>query len=453
MWSAQVNRREFFEIYLGSAKLIENRVRAVSQINVDDGSEIALIWDVNPRERFALPSLVIVADGDVKALLSAVKAAPQAPSPITALSRVISREEAKQHFDSDVLPLNERVFPAIAALILIEGILHGDGRLGLKQLTPLLCKRTLAYAWGRAMGSRVSAESFLELPVRWLDVYSMLNAPPALTIAQRTVASVIGGLDLLAQLAIGIRPNDLPGALAFELLNGDKDAQERAWQSLSTRLSRPVSIEAIQSMAREERGLQLQEALRALASVDSRTEHGEMVAACAFLATRVAPGALEHLEVLKSAARPELLAWYALYAALQHPKEILSLHSGLGFRLIRDLLRSEEKIAPPIADISYLEFKIVARAGLEAMAGRIGHASELQVELIPYVSTSFTFQLRNLSRGDEGQQSFDMGPSERPISPRARAVRLASELEQLAKDLPDYPDEYAPTKRSRRRSS
>ena len=453
MWSAQVNRREFFEIYLGSTKLIENRVRAVSQINVDSGSELALIWDSSPLERFGLPSLVIVADGDIKALLSAVKAAPQAPSPITALSRVITREEAKQHFDSDTLLLNERVFPAIAALILVEGVLHGDGRLGLKQLTPLICKRTLAYAWGRAMGARVSAESFLELPVRWLDVYSMLNAPPALNIAQRTVASIVGGLGLLAQLAIGIRPNEPPGALAFELLNGDKDGQERAWQSLAARLSRPVSIEAIQSMAREERGLQLQEALRALTSVDSLTELEEMTAACAFLATRVAPGSLEHLEVLKSAARPGLLVWYALYAALQHPKEILSLHSGLGFRLIRDLLRSEEKLAPPIADISYLEFKIVARAGLEAMAGRIGHASELQVELIPYVSTSFTFQLRNRSRGDEGQQSFDMEPSELAVSPRARAVRLASELAQLAKDLPDYPDEYSPTKRSRRRSS
>ncbi|MCB8747800.1 hypothetical protein LHU53_12890 [Rhodoferax sp. U2-2l] len=450
MWTAKVNRREFFEFYMGSTKNVESRVSENSQINVQSGSDLVLVWESHPLERIALPNLVIVTDGDIQSLLSAVIAAPQVPSPITALSRVITQEEAKQHFDSDTLPLNERVFPALAALIFVEAVLHGDGRLGLKQLTPLICKRTLAYAWGKAMGSCVAPESFIELPERWLDVYSMLNTPSAIETANRTVDSVVSGLSLLAQLTIGIKPNTAPGALAFELLNNNKDDQEVAWQRLAAHLPRSVSIEDLHSLAREERGLYLQDALRSLASISSRAENQEMTAACAFLATRIAPGSLEHLDVLKSASKPELLAWYAIYAALQNPKEILSLHGGLGFRLMRDLLRVEEKLAPPIADISYTELKIVARAGLDAMAGRIGHASELQVEIVPYVSTSFTFQSRNRPRWGEGQASLDTGHFDSPpVSPRARAISLANELAKLVRDLPDYSDDSSPKGRSR----
>ncbi|ASR89079.1 hypothetical protein [Alcaligenes faecalis] len=452
MWIAQVNRREFFEFYLGSVKNIEKKVHALSEIQPSDKNEITLIWSIDPLEYFSLPCLVIVGDDDVKSLLSSVKAAPQAPTPITALSRIIDQKEAKQHFDSDAISLDSSIFPAIATLILVEGALHGNGKVGLQQLTPLLCKRTLAYAWGRAIGAQSSADSLLELPVRWLDVYSMLNTSAALNVAQRTVSYLTDGLTLLTQLAIGIKPSEPSGQLAFSLLHGNKYEQELAWKSLTACFSRPLSIETIQSMTREERGLQLQEALRALNSDKSQTERETLIAACAFLATKLAPGSLDHFETLKSAALPEILVWYGLYAALQHPKEIMSLHNGMGFRLLRDLLRSEDKIAPPISDIAYLELKIMARMGLEGIAGKVGHASELQVELIPYVSTSFTFQLRNLSRVDEGQQSFDMEPTDIALSPRARATRLAFELSELARDLPDYPGDHSPRKSTRRKS-
>lgn len=451
MWSAQVSRRDVFELFLGSTKAVDGRVREAAQVNVDAGNEVLLVWDCDPAHRFVLPTLVIVADGDVQGVLSAIAAAPQAPSPMTALSRVLTREEAKQHFDSDALPINERVFPALAALVFVEAVLHGDGRLGLKQLTPLICKRTLSFAWGRSLAARVGAESFLELPGRWLEVYSLLNSPPASDAAQNAVDSIVGALSLLTQIAHGLRPDTATGSLAFELLNGARDQQERAWQRLATRLPRLVGIETLQSFTREERGSYLQEALRFLSSTGERSEQEDVIVACAFLATRLAPGSLEHLEVLRGAKRPELLAWYALFAALQHPKEILSLFGGLGFRLSRDILRTEEKLAPPVADISYAELRMLARGGLESMTGRLGHASELQVELIPYVSTSFTFQPKNRLRWAEGQQSLDIEQSEPPISPRARVARLAAELAELARNLPDVQHEYSPARKSRRK--
>ncbi len=453
MWIAQVSRRECFEVYLGSIKVIEKRVQALKQIKLTNENEILLIWDIDPHKSFSFPVLVVVGNDDVKSLLSSIKASPQVPEPLTAISRVIGQIEARQHFDAESFLTDKSIYSVIAILSLVEGTLHGDGKIGLQQLSPLLCKRTFAYAWGKAIGAQVSTDSFLELPARWLEVYSMLNTPTALSNAQRTVSHLTSGLTLLTQLAFGIKPSQPSGQLAYSLLRGDKDGQERAWQMLTTYLSRPLSIEAIQSMAREDRGLLLQDALRALTNAKGRVEHDTLIAACAFLATRLAPGSLDHFETLKSLALPELLVWYGLYATLQHPKEILSLYSGLGFRILRDLLRSEDKLAAPMSDVSYLELKIMARAGLEGVVGMIGHASELQVELIPYVSSSFTFQLRNRSRDDERQHSFDMEPTNIRMSPRERATRLAFELSQLAKDLPDYPDDYSSRKNTRRKSN
>ena len=455
MWTAKVSRRELFTFYLGSTKVVENRARATSQINVEEGEDLTLIWEYPPQEHIGFPALVIVADGNIRELLISLVAAPQIPAPITALTRIISRAEAAQYFDSDTLPLNERVFPAVTALVFIEAVLLGEGRLTLKQLTPLVCKRTLTFAWGRAIAARGPTKSFVDLPSRWLDVFSMLNTARGADTAHRAVESNIGVLSLLTQLANGIRPESLSGALAFELLNGNIDSQERAWLRLAEPLSHSVGIETLHSLTREARGTYLQDALRTLATIGNRDRYHETAAACAFLATRLAPGSLEHLDVLKAPGRPEMLAWYAIYAALQRPQEIMSLYNGLGFRLMRDLRRLEEKLDTPAADISYEELKIASRAGLDSIAGKTGHASELQVELIPYVSTSFTFQPRNRSRSNEGQQGFDLEPAEAvetPLSPRATIERVAAQLAQLAKSLPDSSEDISAAKRSRRKS-
>ncbi|MGB8422442.1 hypothetical protein [Paraburkholderia sp.] len=455
MWSAQLSRREFFEFYLGSTKAVEGRLRSTSQINVGIDSQLTLIWDANPLERFSLPSLVVVPEGDVEGVLGAVMAAPQAPSPVTSLTRVLSREEARQYFEEQVLPANDVVIPAVATLSVIEAILHADGRLGVRRLTPMICKRTLAFTWGRALMAGGTENSFRDLPQRWLDVYSTLNPPAAAQAARRNIEALIRVLSIATQLTAGMRPHSLGAALAFNLLHGSKDSQEEAWRRLSVQLGKPVGIETLQSLTREERGSHLQEALRTLSSVPSSSQsaYEDLVAACAFLATRLAPGSLDHIEVLRAPEKPELICWYGLFAALQTPREILSMQGGLGFRLTRDIRRFEDKLSPPSADIAFSEFKILSRGSVESIASKLGHASELQVELVPYVTGIFTFQTSNRNRMGDEQQLQDMESAARPsLSPRARLAQLATELAQLAGQFPETSNDYVPPKRTRRKT-
>ncbi|WP_155895368.1 hypothetical protein [Comamonas aquatica] len=451
MWSALVNRREVFEVFLGSIKAIELRIRQSSKLILESGSDVLLVWESDPTLRPIFPILVVVAEEDIKNTLSAIAASPQSPSPVTALSRFLTPNEAKRHFDDEPLEFDERIFPALTALAFSEAVLHGDGRIGIKQLSPLLCRRTLSFAWGKTVASRVDGDFLLELPSRWLEIYSILNSSSTNAVAQHVVDSFVGILSVLTQVGLGYRPETAAGALAYELLNGNGDAQERAWEILGSKLTRFIKIEALQSLAREERGSYLQDALRMM-SVGSAGEQFELAAACAFLATRLAPGSLEHLEILRSHKRPDLLAWYGLFAALQNPREILSLYGGLGFRLSRDMLQVEDKLSPPSADIAYSELRMLARGNLESLVGRIGHSSELQVELIPYVSTSFTFQTKNRIKRPDSQQSLDVELPEPELSTRARLAQMARELSYIANELTENREDYFFSRKTRKRT-
>lgn len=459
MWFAQLSRREFFELCLGSSKVLEGRVRTATAVTFNDEASLYLYWEQDPLEQFSLPNLVVVPDAELQVVISAVAAAPQAPSPITSLCRILTREEARQHFDTDLLLINEAVLPALTTLAMVESLLHGDGRLGLKQLTPMICKRTLSYAWGRAISARSGPDSFVELPNRWLEAYGMINPPSATEAAQRTVEAMISVLSVVTQISMGLRPESTSGALSYELLYGNRETQEMAWQKLARCINLSISIEALLSATREERGNYLQQALKTVALngsvLSSAASVDEFSAACAFIATRVAPGSLEHFDVLRGVKSPSLLVWYGLYATLQAPKELMSFQGGLGFRVLRDISRIEEKLSSPIADVGYFELKTLGRSSVDTLSGKLGHAGEIQVELVPYVTATFTFQMKNRTRlgANAQQQEFSPDGPEPYISPRVRLSRLAADMAQLARELPDSPiDDYTSLRKSRKKS-
>lgn len=462
MWSAQLSRREFFELCLGSPKVLEGRVRSTSAIGFSFGEEssLHLYWEQNPLERFTMPSLVVVPDNGLPDVLSAVVAAPQTPSPISAFSRFLTREEAQHQFDTDMLPFNDSVLPALTTLAMVESVLHGDGRLGIRQLTPMICKRTLSYAWGRAICARSGPDAFVELPRRWLDAYGMINSDGATASAERTIEALINVLSVVTQVSMGLRPESSSGVMAYALLHGNQQEQETAWRVLARGIDRFVPIELLLSSTREERGSYLQQALQHITPLGSGqgtiAADDEIAAACAFIATRVAPGSLEHFDVLRSSQNSALLAWYGLYATLQSPREVMALQGSLGFRVLRDVERVEDKLSAPSADIAFAELKTFDRVGFDTIANKLGHANEIQIELVPFVTATFTFQAKRRDRFGTHPQQQEFGLEERDyrVSAKVRLSRLASDLAMLIKELPDSPiseDNYPSARRVRKK--
>jgi hypothetical protein len=443
MWHARLPRRDFIELCLGASKPVKAKLPRTDRVLVDDdGADFHVYWQHEAEVGYQLPNLVVSPDDESSTFLKVVIASPQAPSPLTALCRILTRNEAEAYFASDAFHSSHDVLPVMAALAMAEAVLHAEGRIGLRQITPAVCKRTLSYAWGRSLAMQIPFQSMERLPGRWIETYELVNSQSGLEPMRRTIDAAVGALVTVAELSKGARPEAAAVAMAHAIMAGDSHAKDAAWRDLARFLEDSISLDALSASTREERGSYLQQALRI--SHSNLGADRSVDAACAFIATQVAPGSLEHLDILRERAAPSVLMWYALYAALQSPNEVLSGQNGLGFRVLRDIARAEDRSSRPTADIAFAELKALERVGIDSVARKLGHAAELEVELVPFVTSSFTYHSKaNKSRIEnfnQQQLAFEPDQSVVPdssVPTKARIARLLSSLEILVQELPD----------------
>lgn len=394
MWYVQLSRREFFEVCLGGYDPTKLNARQVSAVQTEGhrGPMIDAYWFQNPSQHFGYPTMAVVPDGDEIDVLTALNASPQAPAPFTALCRVISKSEASAYFGESPLQSSDKLLPATVALAIVEAMLYSEGKLTIRTVSPAACRRTISYAWGRAAATGIPPSSLEQLATRWIDTYAFIGQiQGAVEVVKSTVSSLIDVLNVGVQLGYGMLPTSPGAKMAHAILSRDDFSLEHAWGGLCQNMGLSVSLRELAQSSREERGGYLQQALRMSSTADSQSP---VLPACAFLATQVAPGSLEHLEILRSIGKPEVALWYAFYAALQYPVAILQLQNGLGSRVLRDIERVEDHFSPPTADIAYKELQAISRLGIESIARKFGHTGEIEVEIVPLVTTSFSYHGR-----------------------------------------------------------
>lgn len=451
MWHARLSRREFTELCLGAQKSFDGRLERASGVVIDGGDmEVNCYWERETDAAQSLPNLVVVPDEDLGDILLGINASPQAPSPLTSMCRVLTKSEARQQFNLGSLDLTIDMLPATAALAMAEATLHSEGRIGLRQVSMSMCKRTLSYAWGRALARRAPPECLGQLPSRWVETYNLINPEVSHAALSRTVSATVGALSVATQLSSGARPGSNGGAMAHALLSKDRRAKDLAWRDLVRFPHTPPSLEQFATATREERGTFLQQALRESQSLKEGDPHYTEAtsAACAFIATQVAPGSLEHFELLRATAKPDALLWYVLYATLQGSHSIMSAEQSLGLRLLRDVEQMEDQVARPTADIAFAELKALERVGIVGIARKLGHVGEVKVELVPYVTSSFTYGARSARGRDVTPQlpldtDHDLSPrTELPV--KARMNQLLGQLLALVNEVPDRQQEQQP---------
>ncbi|WP_457329253.1 hypothetical protein [Rhizobacter sp. P5_C2] len=433
MWNTALTRKELVELVIGARKIDDLNISRVTSINPGvDQTLCYAYWQEQPISTLPLPNLLIVPGSTISALLVALNASPTAPSPITALCRILTREEASDLFQESLLDTKQDVSVPILALAIAEAVLLADGRLLPRLVTPAICKRTLSYAWGKALSIQLPARMMQELPQRWTETYAGLNTTATPGSFQSVVSDLMGPLGICAHLAMGLKPPGTLGELAYSTFHGNASEQQQIWQHLSTQLGDRWSLRDIAAATREERGLYLQSALK-LMSQSGSTQRDERVAVCAFLATQVAPGSLEHLELLKINGTPAMVLWYALFAALQTPNDIVAGIPGVGQRVLRELTAISDPVSRPTADIAFAEFRVLERAGIETMARRFGHVGEVEVELVPHVTSSFSLHGRNRARAEPEQLPLD---TEQPTeSAKARLQQLIGLMIDIVQDM------------------
>lgn len=435
MWHTKLTRKELIELAIGVRKTNELNLSRVTAIKpgADQGLFYAY-WQEHLVATLPLPNLLVASSDSITDLLVALNASPFAPSPITALCRILTSEETEILFEESLLDTKQDISVAILALSIAEAVLLSDGRLVPRLATPAICKRTLSYAWGKALLAQLPTQIMQELPQRWADTYTSLNITGIPSSFQSVVPDLMGPLGICAHLAMGLKPPGSLGELAYSTFYGDASQQQQAWQRLSSYLAEQWSLREIAEATREERGLYLQSALKMMPQ-GAPSNQSEHVAVCAFLATQVAPGSLEHLELLKINGTSAMVLWYALFAALQSPTDILMGVPGVGQRVLRELNVVSDLVGRPTADIAFSELRILERAGIETMARRFGHVGEVEVELLPGITSSFSLHGRNRVRVDPEQ--LIMNIEHQPASPKVRLQQLINLMSDAIRDMPE----------------
>lgn len=447
MLNATLTRKEFVELVIGARKTEDLKLSRVTGIEpIGDQSLLYAYWQDQPIATLPLPHLLVAPASSISELLIAVNASPTAPSPITALCRILSREEASGLFQTSLLDTRQDVSSAIFALSIAEAVLLSEGRLVPRLASLPICKRTLSYAWGRGLAIQLPPELMEALPERWAETYSSLSGAGGHGLTQSIVSDLIGPLGICAHLAMGLKPPGTLGELAYSTFHRDPRQQQQIWQDLSSQLDEVWSLRDIAAATREERGLYLQSALK-LVSPGAPAQRDEHVAVCAFLATQVAPGSLEHLELLKINGTPAMVLWYALFAALQSPIDIVEGIPGVGQRVLRELTAVSDPTSRPTADIAFAELRVLERVGMETMSRRFGHVGEVEVELVPGVTSSFSLPGRNRIRAEPEQLSIEAEQSS--ATPKERLQHLIGLMLATVRDMPgDRPADPDPSRKS-----
>ncbi|MER8374784.1 hypothetical protein [Mesorhizobium sp. M1406] len=448
MWMASLGKREFLETIAGGPSV--ETITAASEfsskrtLHASQG-RIAILWRDKPEDHHSFPILTVVEKSQIRDLLAALNASPKALWPFTAFCRIMDYGQAEAYLNRVASSRSEALVDAVGLLSLVEVQLLSEGQIKARQVSPAAAKRTLSFVWGRGVASGLSLMELEELTSRWLEAYSLCNSLKA---SESNTPSVQYVLPVLTTVC-GLIENELPFSpierLIAAIINSDRQAKDSAWREASDDFAMDISLQSIESASREERGAYLQRMFRG----EHRLGISQQGAAQGFLATQVAPGSLEHLDIVLSQGGPEAAFWYVLFAALQKPHAILNAFGGLGRRIARDLRDYETLDQSPRADIGLDELRLLVRANADGLVSKVGHSNEIEIELLPGISATFRFgRSAAVKAGSSEQGAF-----------RLWNDRLASDLRQIysliGKTLAEVedaaePDNNSKAKRTRR---
>ncbi|RUW55480.1 hypothetical protein EOA32_01660 [Mesorhizobium sp. M1A.F.Ca.ET.072.01.1.1] len=448
MWMASLGKREFLETIAGgpSAETIIAASEFSSKRTLHGlQGRIATFWRDQPEDHHSFPILAVVEKSQIRDLLAALNASPKALSPFTAFCRIMDYGQAEAYLNRMGSPRSDALVDAVGLLSLVEVQLLSEGQIKARQVSPAAARRTLSFVWGRGVASGLSLMELEELTSRWLEAYSLCNS---LNASESNTPSVHYALPVLTTVC-GLIENELPfrpiERLIAAIINSDGQAKDSAWREASDDFALNISLQSIESASREERGAYLQRMFRG----EHRPGSSEQGAAQGFLATQVAPGSLEHLDIVLSQGGPEAAFWYVLFAALQKPHAILNAFGGLGRRIARDVRDCETLDQSPRADMGLDELRLLARANADGLVSKVGHSNEIEIELLPGISATFRFgRSAAVKAGSIEQRAFRMWNDQ-----------LASDLRRIyslvEKTLTEVEDAAEPgidpkTKRTRR---
>ena len=454
MWFKSVSREQLPDIFNPARQSHSDFAQETSGIPaLLPTNQLGVIWRLNPMETSSLPSAILISKDEVQDFLAWAATYIPIVRPLTAYCRVLEQ-------DTDV-PLWQRIEPSLGrledaclGLILGEAATYLDGKLDVKQLSPIICARTYSYAMTRALALRILTPDKDPISPAWFDLRTLTKQPQL----------SLDGLELLEpwtvllSLSLGGFSSShslskrIPAVIvdACVDLYSSGDIAQSTWIAV-TKLF-PEVREAKKQMleSREERVVTFERSVTHLRSFALRDKSIASFL-CGYLASQVSPGTFDHAMLVAPQVRslPASFLWFGLCAGLRNHASLQRHLPGLGRRILREILRSDSLLETPRCDIAIAELEVLSRIEDQIVSLRPAVQGHLEVEIAPCVTTNIRWPLRHgegtdvdgvrtrqdisrlLSELDEALHHADsayqrllgvIGPVQRPI-PKTRRKR------------------------------
>ena len=393
MWIADQNKEQFLST-LQLEYLPSNIAHADPRREVDQRlrrGTIRLVWGDPPKSGL-LPALLVIPESDWREFFAWTNTYLGGWRPITSLFRVI----ADCNFGTILgeTPNHGAIWEyrnAALGMVLGETAMRGgerrDGRQGGIALGD--CIATCSFAIGRSvyLGRRdlasaihgwqraqvVSQRASFELDVdAILAPWSALLEVGGVSTAGRWSTPSIS--EAVVAICRTLHTHDEIDTAALASLTKGSPEVARAFQ--------------IVNAPRERRVQALDIALRSVGERHRKASQPAIIA-LGLLASRIAPGSLDHMALLRPyiAEMGGLPLWYGLFSGITHVARLVDRYESVGRRVLRDMLAVDGVLTSPSCDIAIDELDIISTS--ESLLQNVPRASpeQLVVEILPCVNT------------------------------------------------------------------
>jgi hypothetical protein len=444
MWIKSSNRKELIEILVQNGMTLSCRYSDSISIEPIVGDDLYLIWDIDPRKRKCLPTVIIVAEDRLGDFLAWTSTYFPSYRPFTAYFRVLDFKTAIEFKPIIDTPSFDGLETACIGIILGEALtLYEDARRS--SISPAACSRTNSYFLARAVAFGSTTKEIDKICEKWL-LARKLTEQSGRNLETSQIKSIWKLITILKNrvnenLQIDGISNNLVEA-CFQIKNNGQITND-LWNLLTGDIRELKNAQLEMTAQREDR-VRLFQRLLSIETYPLLNGNNSQSFIYGYLASLIGPGSMSHIDLISPniSKMRDVLLWYGLCAGLQKKNEILDLFNVLGRRLLRELLEPESLFNRPSADISISELQILLMSNSKGIEFRTFSPQHIVVELMPCVSTYLAWPKREVT------QQKELFPKQPLLLKLRSLIAEALEIEKLLSDSRDITENKSVYKRT-----
>ncbi len=397
------------------------------------GDNIYLIWGCDPRTIYVPPSLIVLADGKLKDFLAwAVTYFPNY-RPFTAYFRVFEFSKLSSLLPLFKLPSLSGIETAFIGLIISEASILLSSLAKPVTMTIANCSNTLSYILIRAISLGINIDQIKDIADRWLLCRKITDQPERISLSNE----IIKICHILIYLMNSVNGKyiewDSKDSIYLkscsEIYNSGR-VSDLTWRTLTSNSHNLENSHDHMLSTREERVVYFQKLIMdsEISAIEDVDKKGFILG---YLASMIAPGSLAHFELLGRVhnLHPSVRLWYGVCSGLHKNNHILIINQCLGRLILRELLRHEPLLGPPVGYISLDELSIFAGGNyIQNLPPYL--LKRLIIEIYPCISAGIVWPKIDLPKNTESIVKSDDNKDQ---------IKLFSELgHQIEKVLDIY---------------